>query len=129
MPQSIRADLGQAPVFIIATEAVNRRARNTDALCVKTGSWVRWVLRPTPTTMRRQSALSTLKVEKVYLSGYETFAHVTARRPIFIEDIYNTKRLHSALGYLSPHPFEVKRARQVGQFSELKLSSLRGSLH
>src|SRR5260364_375985 len=66
--------------------------------------------------MRRQSALSTLKVEKVYLSGYETFAHVTARRPIFIEDIYNTKRLHSALGYLSPHPFEVKRARQVVNF-------------
>src|SRR5260363_213614 len=38
LPRKRRAfnvDLCQAPVFIIATEAVNRRARNTDALCVK----------------------------------------------------------------------------------------------
>src|SRR5260363_245644 len=64
-----------------------------------------------------ESLMKTLKVEEVYLAGYESFSDVAARRPIFIEEVYNTKRLHSALGYLSPHPFEVKRARQVGQFS------------
>src|SRR5260364_147515 len=75
-----------------------------------------------------ESLMKTLKVEEVYLAGYESFSDVAARRPIFIEEVYNTKRLHSAIGYLSPDPFEVKRARQVGQFSYLKLSSSRGSL-
>src|SRR5260363_308748 len=64
-----------------------------------------------------ESLMKTLKVEEVYLAGYESFSDVAARRPIFIEEVYNTQRLHSALGYLSPHPFEVKRARQGGQFS------------
>jgi transposase InsO family protein len=48
----------------------------------------------------------TLKSEEVYLKSYET--HEDARTNIgqFIEDVYNTKRLHSALGYLSSTEFE-----------------------
>ena len=52
-----------------------------------------------------ESFMKTLKVEEVYLAGYETFDDVASRLPHFIEDVYNAKRMHSALGYRSPNEF------------------------
>lgn len=57
--------------------------------------------------------MKTLKVEEVYLDRYESFRDVVARLPRFIEDVYNAKRMHSALGYMSPDHFEEELARQV----------------
>jgi putative transposase len=48
-----------------------------------------------------------LKREEVYLKDYQTFADAEANLGPFIEDVYNTKRLHSSLGYLPPAEFEA----------------------
>src|ERR671927_1386752 len=62
---------------------------------------------------KAESFTKTLKHEEVHLSGYETFADVVARLPRFLEQVYNARRLHSALGYVSPARFEEINTREA----------------
>lgn len=55
-----------------------------------------------------ESFMKTLKHEEVSLWNYETYADVIERIPYFIEEVYNKKRLHSALGYVPPEEFEQR---------------------
>lgn len=59
-----------------------------------------------------ESFMKTLKYEEVYLGDYETYEDVVERLPRFIEAVYNKKRLHSSLGYMSPDDFEKNGGRK-----------------
>lgn len=54
-----------------------------------------------------ESFFKTLKCEEVYLQEYRTLEEAEANLGRFIVDVYNTKRLHSRLGYLPPVEFEA----------------------
>lgn len=54
-----------------------------------------------------ESFFRTLKTEEVYMQEYQTLAEVRSSVAHFIEDIYNRKRLHSALKYVPPAEFEA----------------------
>ena len=53
-----------------------------------------------------ESFMKTLKQNEIYMWEYETYLDVVERVPHFIEEVYNKKRPHSSLGYLSPEEFE-----------------------
>ncbi|GHO61284.1 hypothetical protein KSC_001760 [Ktedonobacter sp. SOSP1-52] len=50
----------------------------------------------------------------LYLKEYESFADAEVNLQVFIEQVYNTKRLHSSLGYLPPIEFEASYASSGG---------------
>jgi putative transposase len=58
---------------------------------------------------RAESFMKTLKTEEVYLHQYRNQEEARASIQRFLEDVYNRKRLHSSLGYLSPEAFEQQQ--------------------
>lgn len=50
--------------------------------------------------------MRTLKEEEVDLNEYRTFGEAKRAIERFIDEVYNRKRLHSALGYRPPSEFE-----------------------
>jgi putative transposase len=57
---------------------------------------------------RAEAFMKTLKSEEVNLRQYRDLEDARSSIAHFLEEVYNGKRLHSALGYLSPLAFEAK---------------------
>lgn len=59
-----------------------------------------------------ERVIRTLKEEEVYLSDYRDLHEAREQIGRFITDVYQTKRIHSALGYLTPVEFETHWRKQ-----------------
>jgi len=60
---------------------------------------------------KAESFMKTLKSEEVYLKQYRDLEDARSSITQFIEQVYNGRRLHSALGYLSPAAYEAALPR------------------
>ncbi|MBV9531403.1 MAG: IS3 family transposase [Bradyrhizobium sp.] len=61
---------------------------------------------------KAESFMKTLKVEAIYPMEFASFEDAAAYLPRFIEAVYNRRRLHSSLGYMSPVQFEEQHVRR-----------------
>ena len=58
-----------------------------------------------------ESFMKTLKQEEVDGQTYRDLDHARASIGVFIDEVYNRQRLHSALGYLAAGVFEAITSR------------------
>ena len=61
---------------------------------------------------KAESFMKTLKSEEVYLRQYRDQTDARSSIQQFLEEVYNARRLHSALGYLPPAEFECSQRVQ-----------------
>ncbi len=61
---------------------------------------------------KAESFIKTLKAEEVYMYEYEDLKEASSRIRKFVVEVYNQKRLHSALGYVPPAEFEQSIIKQ-----------------
>ncbi len=65
-----------------------------------------------------ERVMRTIKEEEVYLNDYQDLREAQENLGYFIEAVYETKRIHSALGYLTPSEFEAQWREQCRQRRE-----------
>ena len=68
--------------------------------------------------------IRTIKAEEVDLAEYADFEDAVMQIGHFIDDVYRTKRIHSALGYPTPAEFEATWRQEQAQASQDSLNSV-----
>jgi putative transposase len=71
-----------------------------------------------------ESFIKTLKREEIYANQYDDLGHLRANVEEFIEQYYNRRRMHSALGYCPPEEFE-RKAEHADSAEEFRSASMR----
>jgi transposase InsO family protein len=71
-----------------------------------------------------ESFMKTLKYEEVYRTEYRDLYEARRSIGVFLEKVYNQKRLHSALGYLPPAEFEARMATPSTEAAARQLSAM-----
>jgi putative transposase len=66
-----------------------------------------------------ERVIRTIKEEEVSLNAYQDLREAQENVGYFIEAVYDTKRIHSALGYLTPSEFEAQWREQRRPRQEL----------
>jgi transposase InsO family protein len=81
-----------------------------------------------------ESFLKTLKREEIYANEYRDLDHLRANIEAFIDQYYNRRRLHSALGYRPPeefeqvaHPAEVSAGPKMSFFRHQEIYRIDGT--
>jgi putative transposase len=68
--------------------------------------------------------MRTIKEEEVNLSEYRDYYDARCRIGMFLDDVYQHKRIHSALGYLTPAEYEAQwRARTMNSNQPVQLKT------
>jgi putative transposase len=77
---------------------------------------------------KAESFMKTIKCDEVYRNEYTSFEQVKESIRYYIEQTYNTRRLHSALGYLSPMEFEQQLLNSLQEQSTVSTTKYAVSL-
>jgi putative transposase len=65
--------------------------------------------------------MRTIKEEEVDLTEYADFTEAYAHLGRFLDDVYQRKRIHSALGYLTPAEFEAAWQTRQNQYQSIAI--------
>lgn len=76
---------------------------------------------------RCESFIKTLKQEEIYTRSYRDRADLELHIAEFLDQYYNRRRLHSALGYRSPESFERSLRAEVTQSSAVQMEFFEAS--
>ena len=55
-----------------------------------------------------ENFMKTLKYEEILMQEYENFNEAYKNIQMFIDEVYNTKRLHSGIRYMTPNEWEKR---------------------